>query len=74
MNLLELNWMSGDWVEVQRWANEELAAKRGLLEQPTTTADESMVLRGEIKVLKNLLAQEELSSAPVSVGGGHTYD
>jgi hypothetical protein len=65
--------MSGDWVEVQRWANDELAAKRALLELPNATHDESMVLRGEIKVLKNLLAQEDLS-APVPVGGGHTYD
>lgn len=73
MNALELNWMSGDWVEVQRWANDELAAKRALLELPNATHDESMVLRGEIKVLKNLLAQEDLS-APVPVGGGHTYD
>jgi hypothetical protein len=60
MNLLELNWIAPSGVELLRWVNEELAGKRAKLEQPTITHEEAQVLRGEIKVLKNILAQPEL--------------
>jgi len=62
VNTLDLFWGGPQWLEVRRWATEELDAKRGLLEQPQLTHDESNVLRGEIKVLKNLLAQPEMAA------------
>jgi hypothetical protein len=60
-NQLIVNWMSGDWIETQRWATEELEGKRAKLET-ILDHDTTQMLRGEIKVLKNLLAQPDMAA------------
>lgn len=60
--MLSLNWNSPEWQETHRWLTEELDAKRAKLEQPTLTHDETQVVRGEIKVLKNILAQPDMAA------------
>lgn len=61
-NQLAVNWNASDWQSVAAWAREELSGKRSKLEQVGLSASDGDVLRGEIKVLKNLLAQPELAA------------
>jgi len=71
--LLNMNWMSGDSVELMRWVTVELENKRVQLERIGLTHDETQVLRGEIKILKNLLAQPDMA-AQGQVGSHPDWD
>lgn len=70
---LVCNWMSGDWIAVATWAQARLADKRSQLENPLLDQNGAQVLRGEIKILKDLLAQPDLA-AQEQPGVGPDWD
>ena len=55
-----MNWLGADWQNLAAWLDDEIAGKRAKLENPKTTWEETLVLRGELKALKNLAAQADL--------------
>jgi hypothetical protein len=55
-----MNWLGRDWQELRRWVKEELASKRAQLEDPKIEDRHAQLLRGEIRVLKNIEAQEKM--------------
>ena len=52
-DLGKLDELSGTWLFIKNWAEEELAIKRKLNDKPLD-AEKTAMLRGEIKVLKKV--------------------
>lgn len=62
MDDLQLNWNSEAWQSVAAWARKEAARKSMLLEDPKLPYDETQVVRGELRMIRNLLAQPDLAA------------
>jgi len=62
MNDLKITFLSADWQAIVHWAKVELANKVARLSDTELSHDATQVVRGEIKALRNLLAQPELAA------------
>jgi hypothetical protein len=58
-----INFSSGDWQQVQKWAEAKLATERNKNDDPQLDVAATGLARGRIAMLKELLALPTLNSA-----------
>lgn len=71
MNVLDIRFdASRDWPEIERFLRVELDTKRDALESTELSDVETAAIRGELRVIRNLLRQPieaiEAAAAPVT--------
>ena len=54
-----VNFAAGDWLQLAMWAREQLASARVRNDSASNSAEDTAVIRGEIKFIKKLLGLPE---------------
>jgi hypothetical protein len=62
---LQVNYLGGDWQQVKLWLQSELGYKLSALSSPDCTDDQTKLLRGELRFIRAMLAQEQFAGQAV---------